>query len=912
MQHIFKTLIAALLLTLSAAPASAIPAYPGKMNALQANGSVIAIQKLGDEYCHITVTTDGYPLVFNQSTRNYEYASLHQGKLVASGIVATQPQQRSAEAKQFLATVDKSEVMAQFEANHSASLRKANAMRRSPSANKIRINNVPTLGTHDVLVILVQFADTKFSTMSDPVAYYDKFFHEEGFSENGAKGSVYDFYRYGSNNSYDPQFKVYGPVTVSGNASTYAGANGSSLTYKLIQEAVPLVDSLYNVDFSTFDTDGDGKVDNVYCIYAGYGQADSGLSDVIWPHSSNLNNSQGDRSFQVDGVTIDRYTVSQEINGTSKKTVGIGTFCHEFGHVLGLADHYNTSNSSSTNQPGQWDLMAAGSYNDDQNCPPTFSAFERYSLGWGTLTQLSTNTDTLVDIAPYEDSGFAYRVSVPGSVSEYFIIENRQQKSWDEYLPGHGMLVWHIDEDQTVWDNNMVNADANHQHVDIVEAGRMPSYDGSASDVFPGTRDVTAYNFTSWNYKTVFGFAWLREVGEQAQFILSNTDYRLPSPEVNVTNIMGTSATVEWGESELADGYYAAVTLNGVVLDSIVTEAPGTLDVEGLQPETEYIAKVVSTLSSLRSDTVEVAFTTLPLQIEERKPEGLFPTDYTETAFTACWQPVNDADEYEVTLLKRTHDGVGSYGTGFDNYTKSEPNFPEGWRITELGSGYTKHYGEASPSIRLRGDSSMLICCVPNHKVEKVSFWHRASKAGLQLSLDKFVDGAWSNVWFYQADVASNLTDEVEVGEADSIRFVLTRESEDVTGGYLFLDDIYLTYLYDQYAQLRQATVSSDEALQGGKSFCMYTFTGLDSNLQYAFTVQAFSGSRESMVSDTVNVDETTVIDHVNGVTATQEGPVAVYNLQGCRVATLPAGSKLDAVLPRGVYIVRGKKVVVK
>ena len=188
--------------------------------------------------------------------------------------------------------------------------------------------------------------------MTNPAEYYDRFFHQAGFSDNDATGSVYDFYRDGSNGKYDPQFKVYGPVTMSHGYSYYSGPGGYTNTWKMIKEAVNIVDSLYDVDFTKFDTDGDGEIDNVYCIYAGYGQADTDLSSVIWPHSAYLKDAsvydrsthgyvQSDERFAVDGVNVDRYTVSQEINGQTKKTCGIGTLCHEFGHVLGFADHYN-------------------------------------------------------------------------------------------------------------------------------------------------------------------------------------------------------------------------------------------------------------------------------------------------------------------------------------------------------------------------------------------------------------------------------------------------------------------------------------------------------------------------------------------------------------------------------------------
>ena len=302
---------------------------------------------------------------------------------------------------------------------------------------------MPTTGKLPVLVILVDFADKNFSDnvgTPAPAAYYDRFFHQEGFSDFGARGSAYDYYRDASCGRYDPQFHVYGPVKVSGNYKEYGGSSGHENTYMMIDEAVRLADAQYDIDFSMFDTDGDGKVDNVYCLYAGYGRADSSDSESIWPHSYELHNR--DATFDLDGVTFDRYTVSQQVNGQTDDPVGIGTFVHEFGHVLGLADHYNNSSKfgNPVNNVGNWDLMSSGSYNDNQNCPPTYSAFERYSLGWADLVELDLKTAAPIVMTPYIKTGQSYRVSVTPDDREYFIIENRQNEGWDEFLPGHGIV----------------------------------------------------------------------------------------------------------------------------------------------------------------------------------------------------------------------------------------------------------------------------------------------------------------------------------------------------------------------------------------------------------------------------------------------------------------------------------------
>lgn len=613
--------------------------------------------------------------------------------------------------------------------------------------------------------------------------------------------------------------------------------------------------------------------------------------------------------------------LASRIRLQTNEPVGIGTFVHEFGHVLGLADHYNNGSTSSygyTNNVGNWDLMASGSYNDNQNCPPTFSAFERYSLGWTTPTELSATANSLVRMTPYEDNGQCYRISVPNYDNEYFLIEDRQQKSWDAYLPGHGILVWHIDEDPDLWYENKPNADASHQHVDIVEAARILSATGTANDPFPGASNIRSYNFTSWDYKNIFGFVWVDEDETgNTSFILANSDYRLQSPEVSVDSIMGTSARVVWGKSDLATAYNVMLYHDGKYVDNVQTTAPGSQLFTGLTPETAYTARVVSTLSSVRSDTVSVDFTTLPLQIEERKPEVLPATAVTRNSFTAQWRAVPDADSYRVCVYTSNRDGVGKIGTGFDNFTTSMPGLPEGWSVTHgQGRSYTD-YGAAAPSIRLRADSSRLVASIPGNKIDSVSFWHCASTAGLILSVDRYADGVWKNVWQYSSDKKRHLTDRLFVDNADSVRFVLTRE-DGVTTGYQLLDDVYLTYRYNTYHLVK--TVVTTES--GAQPFTTakdgltlgYTINGLSADSLYAYSVQALLGDRLSIMSDTIDVDTTGIVDALVSPTAypAEHAPATVYDLQGRQVATLLSGQCPSAVLSKGVYVIKGKKFVVK
>lgn len=267
-----------------------------------------------------------------------------------------------------------------------------------------------------------------------------------------------------------------------------------------------------------------------------------------------------------------------------------------------------------------------------------------------------------------------------------------------------------------------------------------------------------------------------------------------------------------------------------------------------------------------------------------------------------------------MAIYTRTHDAHGKTGTGFDNFTTSSPNLPEGWSITPKQGRNDNTYGQAAPSIRLRADSASLVVAVPGNRIDSVSFWHYESTAGLVLNIDKCVDGTWSSLWQYQAEQKASQSVQLYAGEADSLRFVLTR-TEGTTGGYALLDDVYLSYLFDRYTW--KQTIATAET--GSNAFVVaddgttlgYTVSGLQPQDVYAYSVQARLGDRLSIVSDTIGVDTTGVIDAIRAVPFAAND-VAIYDLQGRLVTTLPNGTNAAAVLPKGIYIAGGRKFVVK
>lgn len=549
-----KKILFLLLLTLLGLDESmAVPARPGKITIQQPDGTNVTIELRGDEYSHTAYTEDGYPLTAN-SHGVYEYASVSNGQLVASGIKATEINRRPAGAKAFLKQFDKScleEYNKTQQAKVSAIRARHNARKaqtRGLGDTRLRISNVPTTGSPKALVVLVEFLDKKFSDyVGDARTFYHDLLNKPNYSNKyGASGSALDFYKTCSNGLYTPEFDVYGPVTVSQQESFYAGTSGQANVALMVYEITKKLDS--EIDFSQYDTDGDGEVDNMYIFYAGKGQADTGTSGLIWPHNAWV--SLAGYSIVKDGVTIDRYACSSELNGKKGTPLGIGTFVHEFGHVLGIPDLYDTeSQFTSGYTVGKWDTMCNGSYNNEQNTPPLYSSYERYALGWlepAVLDASEASTKTLKSLA---DENKAYLIPVAQQSTEYFLLENRQQKGWDAYLPGHGLIVWHIDENKEAWSKNAINNalsnPAGHKCVDIVEADGISTFDTESGDAFPGTSNVSSASFSSWGGKNIFDLSDISEKDSVISFSLGKASTSisalpaLSNQDVPVYNING-------------------------------------------------------------------------------------------------------------------------------------------------------------------------------------------------------------------------------------------------------------------------------------------------------------------------------------------------------------------------------------
>lgn len=379
----------------------------------------------------------------------------------------------------------------------------------------------PTNLAKEGLIILVNFKDIKFETtkaeidsMYTGLNYtrhytYDYIFNRRHYTgEVNSQGSARQYFYDMSYGQYNPRFHVIGPVTISQNRKYYGENQNDADKHAevMIKEACEEA-AKQGVDFSIYDNDHDGEVDFVYILYAGEGEADGGPEESIWPHSWGLKDAGV--SLKLNGKTINTYACSNEMNSSSGVHDGVATFCHEFSHVLGLPDIYETTGNGLWKTSGEWDVMDYGPYNNEGNTPPAYSGYERFFLGWVTPRVLSDSENVVLnelnsskEVLLLTTTGQHNLIGNDPNPNTFWVLENRQQKGWDEYVPGHGMLITKITYSYNKWYDNAVNNSEKNMCVDIIEAdGKAPEYDenngqngwfGKLKDAFPS--GATSFN----------------------------------------------------------------------------------------------------------------------------------------------------------------------------------------------------------------------------------------------------------------------------------------------------------------------------------------------------------------------------------------------------------------------------------
>ena len=552
----------------------AVPAKRGWQTRTQADGTTIEVQLIGDEFYHYLINRDGKQV--REVDGMYEVV----GEAPAAGVAkARRAQAQALRAPQF--------------------------------------GRTPNLAPRGV-VILANFADSQMKEQHTH-AVFDEMCNSNNCTVNIYKGVNYpsaaEYFSSQSNGQYRPQFDVFGPVTLSKNTKYYGenvdddGDDKSAAT--AVVEACLLANEQYpELNFSNYDSDGDGYVDFIYLIYAGKGEADGGSANTIWPHNWSIEAAiySGRCTYRrsqcrVDGKQLDNYACSSELSGIS--LAGIGTLCHEFGHVMGLPDFYDTNYSTNylySLTPNEWDVMDGGAYNGNGHCPPNYSPWEKYFFGWTTPVNLGS-TGARLKLEPNGTDGYqTYQINSSGNLQAAtktglnYYIENRQQQGWDKFVPANGMLIWYVNYSSTKWENNEPNNTKNNPYYTIVCSSGTKIGEGFGSqNVFPYntvdswegvsgkplmdiTRDGDLIRLVYMNEPQYYSVKWMvnGELLETARYNIDGSEnLRMPSIGVTPcegTELVGWTQTVNWFDPfTLPDDLFT--TPSGKVTDDVTYHA---------------------------------------------------------------------------------------------------------------------------------------------------------------------------------------------------------------------------------------------------------------------------------------------------------------------------------------------------
>jgi len=709
----------------------------------------------------------------------------------------------------------------------------------------------PVSGVKKGLVILVNFSDRSMYYGNDD---YQRFFNEEGYKEHGMQGSVHDYFFDQSYGKFNLTFDVAGPVTLSQSMSYYGqnDSDGNDLRPgEMIAEACTLVDGF--VDFSDYDWDGNGQVDQVFVIYAGYGENSSNVASQIWPHEYDLTSAfyygDGPGPLVLDGVTVDTYACGNELANSSGTDIqGIGTACHEFSHCMCIPDMYDTSAKGSAFGMATYDLMDMGSYNGGNYqglCPAPYTSWERMYCGWLTPKKLDS-TCQITDMQPITSAPEAYIIYNSGYSDEYYLLENHQQESWDTECYGHGMLILHVDFDKSDWIYNTVNADANHQRMSYIPAdGRCYlSISSLANDLWPGGSSNTQLSATTTPAATLFH-----------------------------ANASGDK-TMEYDLKNI-------VERNGLISFLFLAE----------------------------------------LQSPQAYPASQVLAD----GFTASWSQVDDVEAYEVELLSRPasvaiQDCVvlNEDFSSFANGLTSDSNKDVSVSLDELtsSSGWTGKYLYKTPDdqVRLGNSKSSGMIVTP-------SFYALSGTVTVAFTARKYEDDGGVLLMSVNGTIATIKNTESELQtyvisvpcDAECQITFATKSKRAYLSRVIVFDGEYtsdqvLSYLSTEPSVVLRE-VSSSSATTSSLS---YAFTGLSQNSFYSYRVRSLYDDTCSEWSSMIPVSLQGQ-SAIESVPASSEEPSAVYDLQGRKVMEVENGCHLPLNrLPRGIYLINGRKVMVR
>lgn len=695
-----------LLLLIPALPLHAIPARNILHTFKQPDGTTFQARLRGDEHLHFVVDEQGHSLIRNGD--GYWCYAYYQadGRKVSSGYpVGQEAPAHVLSASRYipsealrLRTAERRAQIGRFRSQRLEQMRRSKAFTGTSKDQKTNRHSV---------VILAEFSDIKMTYTRE---HFIDLLTKENYNFNGAHGSALDYFNEMFQGDWSFQFKV-SPIVTLDHDSAYYFDDEDDVDKNPAQAVIDACKKAHDLglNFSQFDDDEDGEVDNIIVFVAGHDQAIDGDVTNVWSHAWAIQDG-AQISYSLDGVFLNSYAITTEYG--QQGFTGIGTFCHEFSHTFGLPDFYDTDEVASGGLSnalfGKIDLMDSGNHNDAGRMPPHYSALDYYVLGLGTCEDIDTGNYILEPISESR----RYLKYETGQEGEYFLFECRDNGSgWDQKIGGKGLLVYHIDEsrrpagrsdgfDRTLtaferWgeDVNEVNANPTHQCGYIVTATpNINAYvihdDGSIIDlgnqarVFYPQKSYTTFpsdpSFTLWN-------------GDKLNLVLNNISFTgnaisftIPSPdtpEIDQTrqDIFQDAAILQWtatdptyaGKAIVEWGVSSSQTRQTVEVDPY-EGGKYALRLEGLNGSTAYKAAIRFEEEGVSSKVVTLAFTTKAFR--GGVPFIVLPTSASNGSFTSGTEiplHVNNAQGTDGVDWYLGNSAIQPSGNGYYPLTKA-------------------------------------------------------------------------------------------------------------------------------------------------------------------------------------------------------------------------------------------------
>lgn len=689
LKHISALTLAILVLGLRA---NAGPAWRGTLTLTQPDGSVLQARVVGDEFAHLMVDLQGNALIQNSEGWWCYAAFSGDGSMHSTGTVAgdklrpasaaggdigealrkwSAQNKRALVLNPLVATKGGQVAGAWKKAGSSsgtgagwtrncagegaASGSEAEAKSDTEAGSGGTGSNTPEVIRKRCLVLLAEFKDVKMS------------FARERFENlmNTGESSVKNYLNDQFLGRYEFTFDVAPIVTLS-QAHQYYGKNSNgkdSRAAEAVAEACRLA-AANGTDFSIYDTDNDGKVDDILLFYAGKDESEGGGDDCIWSHAWKL--SAANIKLTLNGKVIDSYAATSELSLRSSgkyqfKT--IGTICHEYSHSLGLADMYDTDYGGSGGEAdGLWKstaLMDKGNFNNDGRTPPYYNAIDRDMLGIGQCEELKEGHYVL---EPINLNGRFLRMDTANE-GEYYLIECRTNTGWDIYTRCKGLAIYHIDKSANLtgyspvyervasaaerWTSNEVNCRPQHQCADMIES--LDKANDISQIMWPYGKNnsftpQSSPSFTLWDgSSSPLSITDILQIGDNVSFNVVKSESANPEKAIDIRrDIYQDTAIIQW-KTDVSGSTSPAFILIGEKGKSETGEMtvnafePGkyAIRLEGLKPATTYMMKIHYEASGVKGEVINVQFSTKKIYREgypfiflntvKRNEDGSFP-----------------------------------------------------------------------------------------------------------------------------------------------------------------------------------------------------------------------------------------------------------------------------------------------